>query len=552
MKIQKNIVTGALAMAGVAGLVGCGDEKGSQDVGTNAPAAMDNRALYARVIDGYIAGANVYVDQNENGKLDAFEPRAVTDKDGFFSYNHVTGTDYCADGVSAELEKHCLRAPIGASGDLLIRVTGGYDTVTGRPFQGTLSLRAKDLKKDDLRLVTPLTSLVAHESETDPETLGSKLKNAGIISGNDSLMDDYIDNGNTDMAMKMAMVNKIVELLGKGANNAGGISEDLKNHTINVAYTTFGDWAEDLGPNFDFEETFAADKNRTLDMLRETTFRVIHPGEPMPEDFMPPNPDALLEQAQALQSVVQESLKLAEKSVQTDSRLMNALLRTQTLLMERAANNPQDPELSDIQQWVDNQLSQPNGVGEDLARLGDDDIDISALIDPSFNFDPASNSISASAVIPPEAAQVFASLVNTMFRINVNKGDQQGAALVFISGASGASSGKLDVCVRYKDSSGDFDTGNASNPNGALLVNGSWSLINNHTLTLNVEVAGGVRPLLIKSVGAVGSDLKYRFDFGGDFSEWLGSAPEPFTVSAVPTSDATCETALIEAFGPVT
>ena len=551
MKIQ-NIVTGALAIAGVAGLVGCGDEKGSQDVGTNAPTKLEDRALYARVIDGYIAGANVYVDQNENGQLDAFEPRAVTDKDGFFSYNHVTGTDYCAAGASEALARHCLRAPIGSNGNLLIRVTGGYDTVTGMPFKGALSLRAKDLKKEDLRLVTPLTSMVAHEAETDPETLGNKLKNAGIISGSVSLMDDYIANGDKDMAMKMAMVNKIVELLGNGANNAGGIPEDLRNQTFNVTYTTFTDWADDLGPSFDFEEVFDPSKNLTVDMARQIIFKVTRPGEPMPEDYMPPNPDALLEQMPALHSVVQESLKLAEKSVETDERLMNALLRIQTVVMERAANNPQDPELSDIQQWVDNQLSQPNGVGEDLARLGDDDIDISALIDPSFNFDPASNTISASAVIPPEAAQAFASLVNTMFRINVNKGDQQGAALVYISGASGASSGELDVCVRYKDNSGDFDTGNASNPNGALLVNGSWSLINNHTLTLNIDVAGGVRPLLIKSVGVAGSDRKYRFDFGGDFSEWRGSAPEPFTVGSVPTSDAACEAALIEAFGPVT
>lgn len=111
MTIRKNIVTGALAVTGAVGLVGYGGDKGSQDVGTNA--GTESRPLYARVVDGYIAGATVYVDQNENGTLDAFEPRAVTDRDGFFSYNHVTGTDYCASDTPDALKKHCLRAPIG-------------------------------------------------------------------------------------------------------------------------------------------------------------------------------------------------------------------------------------------------------------------------------------------------------------------------------------------------------------------------------------------------------------------------------------------------------
>ncbi len=62
--------------------------------------------FYARAIDGYLAGASVYVDQNANGKLDAFEPRALTDSEGYFSYNHRTGTNYCADGG---LNQFCLR-----------------------------------------------------------------------------------------------------------------------------------------------------------------------------------------------------------------------------------------------------------------------------------------------------------------------------------------------------------------------------------------------------------------------------------------------------------
>jgi hypothetical protein len=544
MTIRKNIVTGALAMTGAVGLVACGGgEKGTQDVGTNA--TVVSRPLYARAGDVPVDGANVYVDQNENGKLDAFEPRAVTDKDGFFSYNHLTGTDYCASNVSSDLAKHCLRAPIGADAAVLIRVTGGYDTVTGRPFEGTLSLRARDLNKDDLRLVTPFTSLVATDSSGTPE----KLQTAGILSSSSSLNDDYLASRDPGLAMKAAMVTKIIQMLGDGARTAGNLPSDLQSKTSDAAYYWLGEWVDTQGANFDWEAVSTPDVAKRA--MTEITFRVLKPGEPMPEDYKVPDPSAFEGQAETLRAVVQQAVALSNKFDEVDQRLMNAILRAQSVLMERAANNPNDSELSDIQSWVDNQLSQPGG-GEDLARLGGEDIDISALIDPSFNFDPASNTISASAVIPSEAAQAFASLVNKMFRINVKEGDRQGAALVFISGANGATSGELDVCVRYKDSRGDFNTGNNANPNGALLVDGSWSLLNNHTLTLNINVAGGVRPLLIKSVGSSGSNLKYRFNFGGDLSEWHGSIPEPFAVGAVPTNDATCQSALIEAFGPVT
>jgi hypothetical protein len=105
------------------------------------------------------------------------------------------------------------------------------------------------------------------------------------------------------------------------------------------------------------------------------------------------------------------------------------------------------------------------------------------------------------------------------------------------------------VCVRYRDASGDFDTGSASDLNGAMLVNGSWGLLDNHTLMLNIEVAGGLRPLVLKSVGVSGSDREYRFDFGGDLSRWTGTSPQAIAAGTAPTNDETCKTALIDAFG---
>src|SRR5690349_11794236 len=152
MKIRNKIVAAAVASSMI-GLAACGGgSSGTQDVGTNASPNSGNsnpssRVFAARAVDGYLAGASVYVDLNANGKLDAFEPRALTDNDGYFSYNHRTQTDYCATGGLAQ---HCLSGTVGANEEVVIRVTGGYDTVTQLPFKGVLSLRSSELARDDM------------------------------------------------------------------------------------------------------------------------------------------------------------------------------------------------------------------------------------------------------------------------------------------------------------------------------------------------------------------------------------------------------------------
>lgn len=551
MTIQKNILTGALAMAGVVGLAACGGGSGDQDVGKSS--STPNRILAARAIDGYLAGATVYVDQNENGKLDAFEVRATTDNDGYFSYNQVTKTDYCAASVSANLAKHCLRAPIAANAEVLIRVTGGYDTVTTLPFEGTLSLRSRELDSGDLRLVTPLTSMTANMPSTQDKL--QALIGAGIIDNGSGLEDDFFSELNGGAAMRQQLIATIVRSFGEAANaGTNHVFDDLEGDVWYSGYVAAAAKMFELpsGQTPDFTDYFSSPAS-IMDIVRKLSYTYMNPGGTMPTSFVLPNEAAASAIARSTAGLVTLSDELIQRmqSGTLTAEELHAALRVQALVAERTLQNPADPELPDLHDWVRNQLAQGNGLGTDLTGLGADDIDLSTLINPAFDFDPLSNSISASAVIPPAAAQAFASLGNTAIRVEVNGNDQRGAALVFIGGRNGATAGALDVCVRYRDNSGDFNTGNAGNPNGAMLVNGSWSLLNNHTLILNIEVAGGTRALMLKSVGGSGLDQEYRFDFGGDLSKWIGAAPEAFVPGAVPANDAACTTALIEAFGPL-
>jgi len=557
MTMQKNILTSALATVSVMCLAACsGDSKGTQDVGSgsNAPAGVSSRVLSARAVDGYLAAATVYVDQNENGELDAFEPRALTDNDGFFSYNHRTDTDYCAVDAAPALAKYCLRANIAADAEVLIRVAGGYDTITGVPFKGALSLRSSKLDSKELRLVTPQTSMVADAGLTTQEKLQA-LTQAGLLDG--SLDDDHIGDLLGGQGTRAQLVTQLVRLFGEAAEvTTGHAFEDVRTDIWYSGYVAVASKMIDAqlsGGSGRFDEMFSS-SGASLELLRSMVHSQLYPGQTMPAGYTLPYEaaaDSLLQSMTELTALSEQLATVLQNEVTISPEHLTAVQRLQTLVTERISTDPADPELADLLAWAHNQLGQGNGLGTDLTALGDADIDLSALIEPSFDFDPASNSISASAKIPAEAASAFASLVNTGFGVNVNRGDEQGAALIFIGGESGARSGKLDVCIRYRDSDGDFDTGSSSDLDGAMLVKGDWSLLNDHTLILSLDVMGGVRSLLLKSVGVDGLDRQYRFDFGGDLSEWSGSAPTGFGVGSVPADDAQCRTALLDKYGSV-
>jgi hypothetical protein len=548
MRIRKQILAGAVASSMI-GLAACGGGKGTQDVGSNASGSSSgssSRTFHARAIDGYLAGASVFVDLNENGKLDAFEPRALTDNDGYFSYNHSTGTDYCAAGG---LSQYCLRGAIDANAEVLIRVTGGYDTITHLPFEGMLSLRSSDLKRDDLRLVTPQTSMLADSSQSAQAKFDA-LVAAGLLS--DSLDEDQFSEGNAagmSRAQLAAIISRLTADVIEDAKPQNSFN-DVDSKAWAASYIAMAKTME--GRSASFEEIFAS-PIVLEDVIRRTLYSVTNPGQTMPEDFQAPNPalrQNLLQLAAELIELNGEMLAGLSGTATSDE--LKAILRLQMIAAERALQNPQDAQLSNIFEWVRLQLAQANGLGSDLTALGGDDIDLNALISPSFVFDPNSNTISASAKVPAEAATAFASLVNTSFSVSVDKPDEQGDAVLFISGANGARSGDIKVCVRYRGDDGDFDTTSSTDPNGALLVGGHWSLLDDHTLTLGLEVAGGMRSMLLKAVNTNASGLDYRFDFGDDLSQWSGEAPAGFAAGSVPTSDAACKASLIDRFGPLT
>lgn len=526
------------AIALACALSGCGGS-GTQDVGTPAPSdasveGIQPRAVYARAIDGYLAGATAYVDLNGNGMLDAFEPRAVTDIDGFVSYNHKTGTDYCAASATA-LSLHCLRGAMNA-GEALLRVTGGYDTITGLPFIGSLSLRSGSLSRDDGALVTPQTSM--------------------RIGGESALSTDYIGELMSAESVRAQLATFLVRMSTVAAARASAASFATSEAMAwDAGYRAMSVQLE-AAQTSDGADSFATVFSSTdalCDLVRHVAWARLHASETMPSNYALPDEPAMAPTLEfsARLIVLGEELIAAMQSGVVTSEALTASLRALAVVAERGLANPSDPELADVFAWIRAQISNAGVLGADLVGLGSGDIDLNVLIDRTFDFTPTSNSISESATIPASAATAFAAVANTAFRGSVRRTTEQGDALVYVAGENGARSGPLHLCIRYRDAGGDFDTGSASDRDGALLVNGRWALLDDHTLTLNVDLVGGVRPLIVKSVGVSAEDLKYRFDYSGDLTEWTGAAPAPVAGGAVPANQVACRAALIEAFGPM-
>ena len=115
------------------------------------------RFFAGRVIDGYIRGATVFIDQNDNFLKDEDEPFTSTDNDGFFQLQYNDGN---------------------------LISEGGFDLETGNPID-ILMLSLPLAGYTELKTITPLTSLLGYMER--PTTLNTAL---GI--------DPSIDLTNTD------------------------------------------------------------------------------------------------------------------------------------------------------------------------------------------------------------------------------------------------------------------------------------------------------------------------------------------------------------------
>ena len=145
-----------------------------------AVAGSSTQTISGRVADGYIRGATVCVDLNENDSCDTEEPSAITGPGGTYDLD-----------IPAEAQDKPIVADIPAE---------AIDEDTGEAIGKPLVFVAP---ADKPRFVSPITTLVHQELQSNPALTADDAENAvktllGVDEGDVSLFADYVEGGSSD------------------------------------------------------------------------------------------------------------------------------------------------------------------------------------------------------------------------------------------------------------------------------------------------------------------------------------------------------------------
>ena len=555
MKFKRNILSLAVYSA-VLTLMGCGVT--SQDNGTGAAGAG---AVSGVAVDGYIAFSVVYVDTNKNNKLDVWESRALTDGEGYFTYNpnNPDGSkNYCELAETHKNYKHCLKIPAGYE-EVMIRMTQGYDLSTTEPFTGTLSMMVSSNSSDlaTINAGTPVTGLMA-EMSSDEKT--SFLTAEGITSiaeldflnfGTDNVFSTieserltmltlamrihkiadsiagYLDSalntslGRTDdgifdvaegmptdgsvyvykaIVERMTSQNKTVTELLTDANELEGIiSSSIANMKEAIE-------ALDSGNNFDFTAgtysdpsitQLAADEKRLSDVIAA----------------------AFTSPLVAAGSYTNSASATVDYTIEDDAK---GRIRAVDIMAYLIRSNAGANAITNAETLA--------GDATYLANLKSPKVDVAGLKSKFVNV--ASPTDLDATAADYDARQSFTQLFGTTTtgftgsdgqaaneggfagnELNIGEGtDSVGVA--FVGETDDATSGTMSIDASFAD--GEF----ASEDGSATQLEGTWEQLDEYTMLMNIEVAGVVQPVIIKPTLDDQGNTAYYYDMGGEQQVW--------------------------------
>lgn len=519
--------------------------------------------IYSGVaIDGYLARATVFIDTNNDGERNPWEPFAFTDNDGYYSYNPLTETNYCLATASAEQAQYCLVTNTRHS-NVVVRIDGGYDVITGEPFAGQLSRRVNKESERANLVISPITSLLTDIASDDQASVLSSLSlshadldinylntdgaggiHAGLVNSavkvhkvvtvlSDRLTDTYTeigDNVGTPNDASAAVYRSLAQQL--------SISGTDFDHTINnsTALATVLDNAEQAmrdvyeRKEFDLPADMGSTSNpeqftRIIEVSRHVANvvnRVIDPQQT-------PSPAAILGQVRAVESVVIKAL---------DEQGTDSSLDAAATFFSDSANQSHVDAL--------------------LTALQSDSADIASLARHSFSGeDFASPETIAATVQLPQDAMPFTQIGGLTLKVSdldlgsapANLEDSE--VEWYFHGDADDVAGSFSACVKHIDDANVDGTLGDGNTRGTL-TEGYWSLmgartdnVESYSLLITITLLGTTYQAILKPSGmeTIG-DVTYekiRFDNDGKIRVWHSANGLMATDNdAVPTSNADC------------
>ncbi len=556
----------AVALSTAILLSACGGT--DQDEGT--PTTTE-QVFSGQAIDGYVARATVYLDTNNDATRNAWEAYAFTDNQGYFSYNPNTATDYCADTATAEQNQYCLKN-VGVLDTAVLRIDGGYDVITGEPFQGQLSRRISAIPEAGVTetVLTPITSLLTGiESDTERATVLSALSIQESDLDIDYLNTDgagTIDSSLLNTALK---VHKVVSILSDRLTDTyDEIGEELgtPNDASSAIYTQL---ANQIVTSANDLDTVLANTDDLIHILdnAESELQEIYQRKDifLPADIGSVDSPEYLNRAASVassMSSVIDSLIIRDVSI-SDTTTLGSVRAIESLLIKSINERATDTSIDNAITFLTNQdRTLPDAL---IISLASANADIASLGVNDFtgdDFDSLEDLTAASTLATD--AEPFTQLGGYTLKVSdldlgfsPNNLDDKEVEFYF-DGAATDTEGSFSACVKYIDEASSDGTLGEGNTRGDL-VDGYWSLLGasettteTYSALLTINFLGATYQAILKPVGnetIANIDYeKVRFDFDGDLNVY--HSEDGLTDSTiVPTSAAQCQERLPSRIG---
>lgn len=508
-------------LAAAISLSGCS----SDDPDAGSAASLSSTAIEGVAVDGYLFDATVYVDVNNNGRKNAGEPSAVTDKDGYFSRSK-DGKDYCSSDATTIEKSSCLKVGGFNSGDnLVIRTIGGFDLFTGEPFEGSLAARVEIGLNGvvENQMVSPLTSVIVDATEDDKTLV---LSNLGLLESdlNVDFLDDasYVDGTHLNRAIKL---HKVVTLLAQAFSDqydAFGEERSFPETPNAIIYKA-------LAASIADEGAFNSSAISAAFVAAQTAITALYNDN---EDLSFPgnaNGSKAIDDASEILGLVDNAIP--DSTVFADAK--KRVIGVETVVKKMLEGD------GDVAAAITEASNAGSGLYtaiQDALAVENGDADFLALKQVNFN----SPDYGDVAVV---GGNTFTDLANKQLYLSFTDGDESGSGYLFFNGDLNASAGDLKLCLKYVDDSEE----NFLETDGVLL-SGIWKTVNSSRLTL--KLAGSISLSLTDKGETSDAKQRYSLSYGGETRSWISDDGlldelESQGVVEQPTNNTTCKSLLI-------
>ena len=540
-----------------------------QDNGTES---TFNQEFSGLAIDGYLARSLVFLDTNNDGTRNAWEPFAFTDDEGYFSFNPNTNVDYCRENASVSEAEFCLRTNSERT-DLVIRIDGGYDVLTGEPLLGQLSRRINNTSTNNVNsvIISPVSSLVANLST---EQSSRVLQNQGLTA--DDLDVDYLNtDGSSSVDSQLLNVSlkihKVVTVLSDRLTDTYteiGDERGTPNDASSFVYSALANQL--LEDNVDLNQAVgnSSAMANVLDQA-EAQLREVYRRRDfdLPADLGDASNtqsfDRVIDVTGQVVQVIDAVISSDELDITSDEAKGRSRA-IESIVIKAVNERGLDSTIESATQFF------TNTENEDLVNillnvLISDRVDLVSLSRNDFagdDFDSAEE-IEEISLLPDDAAP-FTQVGGLQLRVSdLDLGsapDRLRDAEIewYFNGSETDISGSFSACVKFiEDANIDGSLGEG-NTRGEL-VDGFWSLLGSSSenvesfnLLITVTLLGTTYQAIIKqagtdTVGGVNYQL-FRFDNGDDIDQWH-SLEGMIPIDSIPTTNEACEARLPSRIG---